>query len=104
MAQDYKNVAKIIDRNVNYIVLFKNNDNISINNIIRNHNITNIDKDLFKKAYMLCTDVPFQFMLFDLELMMRKKELEAIFKIFSIQDQEMKNYSSSKKKTSNDNK
>ena len=49
---------KLIVRNVNYIVLFKINDNISINNIIHNHNLNDIEKELFKKVYLLCTEVP----------------------------------------------
>jgi ABC-type dipeptide/oligopeptide/nickel transport system ATPase subunit len=65
MAQDYKSVPKLILRNINYIILFKINDNISINNIIRNHNLTDIDKDLFKKIYTLSTDKPLDFLLLD---------------------------------------
>lgn len=65
MAQDYKSVPKLILRNVNYIILFKINDNVSISNIIRNHNLTDIDKDLFKNIYNLCTEKPLNFMLLD---------------------------------------
>ena len=65
MAQSYTSVPKIILRNVNYIILFKINDNVSIRNIIRNHNLNDIDIDLFKKAYHLSTDKPFSFMLLD---------------------------------------
>jgi len=65
MAQDYKSVPKLILRNVNYIILFKINDAISINNIIRNHNLTDIDKGLFKKIYTLSTEKPLDFMLLD---------------------------------------
>ena len=39
MAQDYKSISKIITRNCQYFILFKLNDNVSINNITRNHNI-----------------------------------------------------------------
>lgn len=65
MTQDYKSANKLIVRNVNYIVLFKINDNISIGNIIRNHNLDNIDKDLFKKIYHVCVKEPMDFMLLD---------------------------------------
>lgn len=65
MTQDYKSANKLIVRNVNYIVLFKINDNISISNIIRNHNLDDVDKDLFKRAYHLCTHQPLDFMLLD---------------------------------------
>jgi len=65
MAQSYTSVPKIITRNVNYIILFRINDNISINNILKNHNILNVDKDLFKRAYILSTYEPLNFLLLD---------------------------------------
>jgi len=65
MSQDYKGVNKLIVRNVNYIILFKINDNISINNILKNHNIIDVDKDVFKRAFMLCTHLPLDFMCLD---------------------------------------
>ena len=65
MGQDYKSIPKLILRNVNYIILFKINDNVSINNIIRNHNLTDIDKGLFKKIYTLSTEKPLDFLLLD---------------------------------------
>jgi DNA polymerase III delta prime subunit len=65
MSQDYKSVNKLILRNVNYIILFKINDAISINNIIKNHNLTDIDKGLFKKIYTLSTEKPLDFLLLD---------------------------------------
>jgi hypothetical protein len=51
MAQNYTSVQKIISRNVNYFILFKLNDNASIDRIIRNHNVNNIKKEVFKKYY-----------------------------------------------------
>ena len=65
LAQEYTSVPKLIVRNINYIVLFRINDNISINNIIHNHNLNDIDKELLKKVYLLCTEVPLNFMLLD---------------------------------------
>ena len=65
MTQDYKSANKLIVRNVNYIVLFKINDNISIGNIIRNHNISSIDKHTFRHIYDVCTKEPMDFMLLD---------------------------------------
>ena len=67
MAQDYKSVPKIITRNLNYIIMFKLNDNVSINNIIRNHNIHGIEKDKFKEHYINATNEPRQFFLLDLK-------------------------------------
>ena len=67
MAQNYKEVPKTITRNINYFIIFRLNDNISINNIIRNHNIDNIDKEEFKNAYVNATDQPMNFYLLDLK-------------------------------------
>jgi hypothetical protein len=67
MAQNYTSCNKIMIRNLNYIIMFKLNDNVSINNIIRNHNIHDIDKDKFKDCYMKATSEPHQFFLMDLK-------------------------------------
>jgi hypothetical protein len=67
MAQDYKSVPKIITRNLHYILMFKLNDNVSINNIIRNHNIHGIDKEKFKKQYIEATSEPRQFFMIDMK-------------------------------------
>ena len=47
-------------------MLFRLNDNISINNIIRNHNTDNVDKDTFKKLYLDATSEPLNFFMLDL--------------------------------------
>lgn len=65
MAQSYTSIPKIILRNINYIILFRINDNISIRNILRNHNLSDIDSNIFKHAYHLCTHQPLSFMLLD---------------------------------------
>ena len=67
MAQNYTSIRKVITRNLHYIILFKLNDNVSINNIIKNHNINGIDKDLFKSHYQKATSEPRQFLLIDLK-------------------------------------
>ena len=67
MAQSYINIDKLITRNINYFLLYKINDNVSIDRIIRNHNIDNVDPDLFKKAYQLSTREPLSFMIIDLK-------------------------------------
>jgi len=67
MAQDYKSVSKIIIRNCQYFILFKLNDNVSINNITRNHNIHGIDKEEFKNYYVDATSEPRQFFMIDLK-------------------------------------
>ena len=55
LSQDYASVPKLIVRNINYFIIFKINDNISLNNIIRNHNIPDIDSVIIKSACNLCT-------------------------------------------------
>lgn len=67
MAQNYTSVGKLITRNCQYFIIFKLNDNTTINNIIRNHNIHNIDKDVFKDIYVMCTAEPRNFFMIDLK-------------------------------------
>jgi len=67
MSQSYKDVPKIITRNIHYFIIFKLNDNVSIDNIIRNHNIDNLDKDEIKEFYKECTNEPMNFMMIDLK-------------------------------------
>lgn len=66
MCQNYTSMPKLILRNLQYIIMFRLNDNISINNIIRNHNIHNVPKEKFKELYIQATAEPRQFFLIDL--------------------------------------
>ena len=65
-SQNYTSIPKIMLRNIHYFILFRLNDNISINNIIRNHNLENIDKNVFKKLYLDATAEPLNFFMVDL--------------------------------------
>ena len=67
MAQNYSSVPKVIVRNINYFILFKINDTISLNNIIRNHNISDVDPSIIKSAYNLCTQTAPNFFMIDLK-------------------------------------
>ena len=67
MAQNYVSVPKTITRNCQYFIMFRLNDNVSINNIIRNHNVDNIDKEQFKKHYVDATEKPRNFFMVDLK-------------------------------------
>ena len=67
MAQNYSSVPKVIVRNINYFILFEINDNISLNNIIRNHNISDVDPSIIKSACNLCTQTPPNFFMIDLK-------------------------------------
>lgn len=65
MAQNYTSVPKIITRNCHYFILFKLNDNTTINNIIRNHNIDNLEKSDILDAYNYATNEPLNFLMVD---------------------------------------
>ena len=67
LSQDYTSVPKIIVRNINYFILFKINDNISLNNIIRNHNIADVDSSIIKSACNLCTQDFGDFFMIDMK-------------------------------------
>lgn len=67
MTQSYTSTPKIITRNANYFIVFKLNDNHTINTILKNHNIHDIDKDHFKKLYQDATNEPRSFFMVDLK-------------------------------------
>jgi hypothetical protein len=67
MAQDYVSVPKILVRNINYFVIFKINDNVRLNNIIRNHNIADVDSSIIKTACNLCTKTFGNFFMIDMK-------------------------------------
>lgn len=65
LAQNYTSIPKIITRNCQYFIIFKINDTCSLNNIIRNHNIDDIDKDIIKNCYTIATKDPHNFLMID---------------------------------------
>ena len=67
MSQDYVSVPKLLVRNINYFVIFKINDNISLNNIIRNHNISDADPSIIKSVCSLCTQTFGDFFMIDMK-------------------------------------
>ena len=67
MSQDYTSVPKLLVRNINYFILFKINDNISLNNIIRNHNIADVDSSIIKSSCNLCTQTFGDFFMIDMK-------------------------------------
>ena len=79
MAQNYVQIPKTISRNCHYFIMFKLNDNVSINNIIRNHNIHTIDKDHFRSLYDDATSEPLNFFLVDLKTKDKGKHLRKNF-------------------------
>ena len=67
LPKDLKRETKLDKNYKKHIIMFKLNDNVSINNIIRNHNIHGIDKNKFKEHYINATNEPRQFFLLDLK-------------------------------------
>jgi len=67
MGQNYVQIPKTITRNCQYFIVFKLNDNTSINNIIRNHNVDGTNKEDFKNMYLEATKQPRDFFLLDLK-------------------------------------
>jgi len=67
MVQNYVSCPKIITRNAQYFIVFKLNDNVTINNIIKNHNVNNVPKEDFKGMYLDATSKPLDFLLVDLK-------------------------------------
>ncbi len=66
MVQNYTQLGKNISRNLNYIVLFKLTDTVTIRNILANHNIHGITKEKLNKFYQYATTQKFNFLLLDL--------------------------------------
>ena len=79
MAQNYSSVPKVIVRNIQYIIMFKLNDNISLNNIIRNHNISDVDPSIIKSALNLCTQTPPNFFMIDIKTINKKERFRKNF-------------------------
>ena len=79
MAQNYSSVPKVIVRNINYFIMFKLNDNVSLNNIIRNHNISDVDPSIIKSALNLCTQTPPNFFMIDMKTINKKERFRENF-------------------------
>jgi hypothetical protein len=82
LGQNYTSIPKTITRNCQYFIIFKQNDNVTLNNIIRNHNTENVDKEIFKKAYEYATRDPHNFLLIDTTVGAGFKKLRHNFKNF----------------------
>ena len=67
LCQSYTAVPKIITRNAQYFMIFKLNDNITIQSILRNHNIHNINKEAFRDFYDHAIKNQFDFFTVDLK-------------------------------------
>ncbi len=80
-------VPKILVRNINYFVIFKINDNVSLNNIIQNHNIADVDSSIIKAAYSVCTQTFGNFFMID----MKKTNLDERFRMNFLNFLDLKN-------------
>jgi len=74
MAQNYTAVSKNITRNISYFIMFKLNDNVSINCIIKNHNIYSVDKDYIIECYRKATSKAKDFLLIDCNINSSKEK------------------------------
>ena len=81
-AQNYTDVPKTITRNCHYFLIFKQNDNVTINNILKNHNVDNVDKDDFKKMYLDATKEKPNFLMVDLKGGSIRKNFLQFYKSF----------------------
>lgn len=66
MAQNYTSIPKIVTRNAHYFIVFRLNDNRTIDCILKNHNIGGVDPEVFKTMYRDATAEPRNFFLIDL--------------------------------------
>ena len=67
LGQNYRSIPKTVSRNAHYFFIYELNDNATINNILRNHNIHDVDKDLFKDLYQEATKDKLNFFMIDLK-------------------------------------
>ena len=79
MSQNYSSVPKVIVRNINYFIIFKMSDTISLNNIIRNHNISDVEPSIIKSALNLCTQTPPNFFMIDMKTINKKERFRKNF-------------------------
>jgi hypothetical protein len=66
-AQNYVDVPKTITRNIHYFLIFKQNDNATINNMLKNHNIDGACPILFKTMYLDATAEKPNFFMVDIK-------------------------------------
>ena len=66
LSQNYTSIPNQIRRNCNYYLLYKANENNTINYMLKNHNMYNLDKDKLRKLYEESTKEKGSFLKFDL--------------------------------------
>jgi len=79
-SQNYTDVPKTITRNCHYFLIFKQNDNTTINNMLKNHNVDNIDKEDFKNMYFDAVEEKPNFFMVDLKGGSLRKNFTTFYK------------------------
>jgi len=79
-AQNYTEVPKTITRNCHYFLIFKQNDNATINNMLKNHNVDNVDKEDFKNMYFDAVEEKPNFFMVDLKGGSLRKNFTTFYK------------------------
>jgi len=79
-AQNYTDVPKTITRNCHYFLIFKQNDNTTINNMLKNHNVDNVDKEDFKNMYFDAVEEKPNFFMVDLKGGSLRKNFTTFYK------------------------
>ena len=72
VSQNYTDLPIQMRRNTMIYILFRLNDNNSINQILKNHNIGH-DKESIKRAYYNATEQPHNFFMIDLNSLDEKR-------------------------------
>lgn len=79
-AQNYTDVPKTITRNCHYFLIFKQNDNTTINNMLKNHNVDNVDREDFKDMYFDAVEEKPNFFMVDLKGGSLRKNFTTFYK------------------------
>jgi hypothetical protein len=67
LGQNYRSIPKTVSRNAHYFFIYELNDKATIQNILKNHNIHDVDKELFRQMYHDSTKDKLNFFMIDLK-------------------------------------
>jgi len=66
LAQNFTEIPLQIRRNIHIYMIFRLNDNNTLNNILRTHNVSNVSKETVKKMYNYATETKPNFFTIDM--------------------------------------
>jgi hypothetical protein len=66
LAQNFPEIPLQIRRNIHIYMIFRLNDNNTLNNILKTHNISDVPKEIVKKMYLYATETKPNFFMIDL--------------------------------------